>query len=44
MNFAYHYGANAKWDPVWNKFAGVFNSGGDSRWLTRDRYRDNWAV
>jgi len=43
MNFAYHYGANAKWDPVRNKFAG-FNSGGDSRWLTRERYRDNWGV
>jgi predicted dehydrogenase len=40
MNFAYHYGANAKWDPVRNKFA----SGGNSKWLTRDRYRDKWAV
>jgi predicted dehydrogenase len=40
MNFAYHYGANAKWDPVRNRFA----SGGSSRWLTRDRYRDKWAV
>ncbi|MBI5769345.1 MAG: Gfo/Idh/MocA family oxidoreductase [Verrucomicrobia bacterium] len=40
MNFAYHYGANAKWDPARNKFT----SGGESRWLTRDRYRDNWKV
>ncbi len=40
MNCAYRYGANAKWDPVRNKFG----SGGSSRWLTRDRYRDKWAV
>ena len=40
MNFAYHYGANAKWDPKRNKFA----SGGSSKWLTRERYRDKWAV
>jgi len=40
MNFAYHYGANAKWDPARNRFA----SGGSSKWLTRDRYRDNWKV
>lgn len=40
MNFAYHYGANAKWNPAKNKFA----SGGNSRWLTRERYRDRWAV
>jgi predicted dehydrogenase len=40
MNFAYHYGANAKWNPAKNKFA----SGGDSAWLTRDRYRDGWKV
>jgi predicted dehydrogenase len=40
MNFAYHYGATFKWDPARNRFA----SGGDSRWLTRDRYRDNWKV
>ncbi|MBM3851576.1 MAG: Gfo/Idh/MocA family oxidoreductase [Verrucomicrobia bacterium] len=40
MNFAYHYGANAKWDPARSRFA----SGGSSRWLTRDRYRDKWAV
>ena len=40
MNFAYHYGANARWDPKRNRFA----SGGSSRWLTRDRYRDKWAV
>ena len=43
MNFAYRYGANAKWDPVRHRFAG-FGSGGESRWLTRDRYRDNWGV
>ncbi|MBI5691389.1 MAG: Gfo/Idh/MocA family oxidoreductase [Verrucomicrobia bacterium] len=40
MNFAYHFGANAKWDPVRKRFA----SGGSSKWLTRDRYRDKWAV
>ena len=28
MNFAYHYGANAKWNPERNKFA----SGGNSKW------------
>ena len=40
MNFAYHYGANAKWNPERKRFA----SGGDSRWLTRDKYRDGWKV
>jgi predicted dehydrogenase len=40
MNFAYHYGANAKWNPAKHRFA----SGGSSKWLTRDRYRDGWAV
>ncbi len=40
MNFGYHYGANAKWDPVKNQFL----SGGDSRWLTREHYRDGWSV
>jgi predicted dehydrogenase len=40
MNFAYHYGANAKWNPAKNRFT----SGGNSKWLTRDRYRDPWAV
>ncbi len=40
MNFAYHYGANAKWDPVKKKFA----SGGSSKWLTRDKYRGGWVV
>ena len=40
MNFAYHYGASAKWDPVRNRFA----SGGNAKWLTRDRYRDKWVV
>ena len=40
MNFAYHYGATAKWNPAKNKFA----SGGSSKWLTRDRYRDGWVV
>ena len=40
MNFAYHYGANAKWDPKRNRFA----SGGNSKWLTRDKYRDKWVV
>ncbi|MDP3070317.1 MAG: Gfo/Idh/MocA family oxidoreductase [Opitutaceae bacterium] len=40
MNFAYRYGANAKWNPAKNRFA----SGGDSAWLTRDRYRAGWKV
>ena len=40
MNFAYHYGANVKWNPERNKFA----SGGSSKWLTRDKYRAGWAV
>jgi predicted dehydrogenase len=40
MNFAYHYGANAKWDPARSRFA----KGGSSKWLTRDRYRDGWTV
>ena len=40
MNFAYHYGANAKWNPAKNKFA----SGGSSKWLTRDHYRGGWSV
>ncbi|MEY4940873.1 MAG: hypothetical protein RIQ93_2608, partial [Verrucomicrobiota bacterium] len=40
MNFAYRYGANAKWNPARNKFA----SGGNSRWLTRDTYRAGWKV
>ncbi len=40
MNFAYHYGATAKWDPAKNRFA----SGGSSKWLTRDRYRGGWVV
>jgi predicted dehydrogenase len=40
MNFAYHYGANAKWNPEKKKFA----SGGSAKWLTRDRYRDGWVV
>jgi len=40
MNFAYYYGANAKWNPERNRFA----SGGNNRWLTRDKYRAGWAV
>jgi predicted dehydrogenase len=40
MNFAYHYGANVKWNPEKKKFA----SGGSNKWLTRDRYRAGWAV
>jgi predicted dehydrogenase len=40
MNFAYHYGANARWDPARSRFA----KGGSSKWLTRDRYRDGWVV
>lgn len=40
MNFGYHYGANAKWNPAKNTFV----SGGDSKWLTRDKYTKGWAV
>lgn len=40
MNFAYRYGANARWNPAKNDFV----SGGSSKWLTRDRYRDGWRV
>lgn len=40
MNFAYHYGANARWNPTRNRFA----DGGSSKWLTRDRYRAGWRV
>ena len=40
MNFAYHYGANVKWDPARNRFV----SGGSSKWLTRGKYRDKWVV
>ena len=40
MNFAYHHGANAKWNPARNRFA----SGGSSSWLTRDKYRGGWGV
>ncbi len=39
MNFAYHYGANAKWNPARNRFV----NGGDSKWLTRS-YRGDWKV
>jgi hypothetical protein len=40
MNFAYRYGANARWDPARSRFA----KGGSNKWLTRDRYGDGWAV
>ncbi len=40
MNFGYHYGANAQWDPVKHRFT----KGGDAKWLTRERYTDGWAV
>ncbi len=40
MNFGYRYGANATWDPRRHRFT----RGGDSRWLTRDRYRGPWRV
>jgi predicted dehydrogenase len=40
MNFAYRYGATVKWDPARNRVG----SGGSSKWLTRDKYRDNWKV
>jgi hypothetical protein len=32
MNFAYRYGANARWDPAAHQFI----SGGSANWLTRD--------
>jgi predicted dehydrogenase len=32
MNFAYRYGANARWDPAGHQFI----SGGSANWLTRD--------
>jgi hypothetical protein len=40
MNFAYHYGANIKWDPERKKFA----KGGSAKWLTRDKYRAGFVV
>ena len=40
MNFGYYYGAQARWDPVKRQFT----SGGDAKWLTRERYTDGWAV
>lgn len=40
MNFGYHYGANFRWDPARKRFA----KGGNSRWLTRDKYRAGFAV
>ena len=40
MNLAYRHGANAKWNPARNKFV----SGGEAKWLTRERYRDGWVV
>jgi predicted dehydrogenase len=40
MNFAYHYGASFKWNPEKKRFA----SGGNAKWLTRDRYRGGWVV
>lgn len=40
MNFAYRYGANAKWDAARK----MFTEGGDPRWLTRLEYRKGWSV
>ncbi len=40
MNFAYHYGATATWNPARNRFS----SGGNNRWLSREKYRDGWKV
>jgi len=40
MNFAYHHGANAKWNPAKNKFV----SGGNAKWLKRERYTKGWEV
>jgi len=40
MNFAYRYGANAKWDPKRNRVG----SGGSNKWLTRDKYHGGWKV
>jgi predicted dehydrogenase len=39
MNFAYYYGAKAKWNPTEHKFI----SGGEDKWLTR-AYRGEWKV
>ncbi len=40
MNLGYRYGANVSWDPQRNRFT----RGGNRRWLTRDRYRNDWKV
>lgn len=40
MNFAYRYGATAKWDPKRNRVG----SGGSNKWLSRDRYHGGWKV
>jgi hypothetical protein len=38
MNFAYRYGANARWDPAEHRFV----NSGKAPWLTRDAR--NWNV
>ena len=39
MNFGYHYGANARWDPANHRFV----NGGDEKWLTQE-YRGDWRL
>ena len=38
MNFAYRYGANARWDPTEHQFV----KGGSAQWLTRGSR--NWTA
>ena len=38
MNFAYRYGANARWDPIAHRFV----KNGSAQWLARDDR--NWAA
>lgn len=40
MSFAYYYGAQMKWNPETHTVV----SGGDAKWLTREKYRGDWAV
>ncbi len=40
MNFAYRYGAQAKWDPA----AHQFTHGGDNAWKSRNPIRGGWWI
>ena len=40
-NMSYVYDSSFNWDPVANTFA---NGTGDTHWLAREYYRDNWKV